>query len=290
MRVKTADRRQAILEVAHDVFQEMGFERASMAVISRRLGGSKGTLYGYFRSKEELFETAMKTVSGDGDAASLEARDAELGEASNAPSTSALDGPPRPRATTEDRRQAIVKVALETFREVGFERASLTTLARRPGRSTGSPYGFFRSKEALFEAAMKAGMQAPGDQIMELLDGTADDLRAVLTRFAKAYVRFILSEEVLTITRTAIAEGSTSSLGRHMFKTGPGHALEKMTNFFAEVIGRGKLRDGSPALLAIHFKSLIEAGRLEEALFGVKTLKESTLREMVDAFLRAYAP
>ena len=195
VRVKTADRRQAILEVAHDVFQEMGFERASMAVISRRLGGSKGTLYGYFRSKEELFETAMKTVSGDGDAARLETPGAELGEAPNAPSTSALDGPPRTRATTEDRRQAIVKVALETFREVGFERASMTTIARRLGRSKGSLYGFFRSKEALFEAAMKAGMQAPGDQIMELLDGTADDLRAVLTRFAKAYVRFILSEE-----------------------------------------------------------------------------------------------
>ncbi len=59
MRVKTDDRRQAILDAACDVFREMGFERASMAAISARLGGSKTTLYSYFKSKEELFIAAM---------------------------------------------------------------------------------------------------------------------------------------------------------------------------------------------------------------------------------------
>ena len=55
MRVKTPARREAILAVAADVFKEMGFEGASMAEISARIGGSKATLYGYFKSKEELF-------------------------------------------------------------------------------------------------------------------------------------------------------------------------------------------------------------------------------------------
>lgn len=59
MRVKTDDRRRAILDAACDVFREMGFERASMAAISARLGGSKTTLYSYFDSKEELFIAAM---------------------------------------------------------------------------------------------------------------------------------------------------------------------------------------------------------------------------------------
>lgn len=55
MRVKTEERRQHILDVASAVFLEMGFERASMAEISSRVGGSKATLYSYFPSKEALF-------------------------------------------------------------------------------------------------------------------------------------------------------------------------------------------------------------------------------------------
>lgn len=55
MRVRTEARRRAILDAARDVFEARGFERASMQMISERLGGSKATLYGYFPSKEELF-------------------------------------------------------------------------------------------------------------------------------------------------------------------------------------------------------------------------------------------
>ncbi len=59
MRVKTEDRRQAILHAAMEVFRDGGYERASMAEIAARVGGSKATLYGYFASKEELYTAAM---------------------------------------------------------------------------------------------------------------------------------------------------------------------------------------------------------------------------------------
>ena len=55
MRVRTEARRETILNTAAQVFMEMGYERASMAEIAARVGGSKATLYGYFPSKEELF-------------------------------------------------------------------------------------------------------------------------------------------------------------------------------------------------------------------------------------------
>ena len=55
MRVRTEAQRQKILDAAWGVFLKAGFERASMSEISGALGGSKGTLYSYFSSKEELF-------------------------------------------------------------------------------------------------------------------------------------------------------------------------------------------------------------------------------------------
>lgn len=59
MRVKTDERRNAIIQAAREIFAKVGYERASMAMIAERTGGSKTTLYGYFPSKEELFWGAM---------------------------------------------------------------------------------------------------------------------------------------------------------------------------------------------------------------------------------------
>jgi AcrR family transcriptional regulator len=59
MRVKTAAKRQAILEAAGEVFRERGFAGATMAAVSARLGASKATVYRYFASKDDLFVTLM---------------------------------------------------------------------------------------------------------------------------------------------------------------------------------------------------------------------------------------
>jgi AcrR family transcriptional regulator len=48
-------RRERIVEVARQVFFEAGYANATMSMISERLGGSKATLYAYFKSKEDLF-------------------------------------------------------------------------------------------------------------------------------------------------------------------------------------------------------------------------------------------
>src|SRR6201996_5918804 len=53
-------RRELILDVAQEVFLEEGFANASMSVIAARLGGSKGTLYNYFKSKDELFNAYVE--------------------------------------------------------------------------------------------------------------------------------------------------------------------------------------------------------------------------------------
>src|SRR5580704_6211425 len=57
-------RREAILNVAREVFFEQGYSAASMSTIAARLGGSKGTLYNYFKSKEELFEAQVRGSCG----------------------------------------------------------------------------------------------------------------------------------------------------------------------------------------------------------------------------------
>ncbi len=50
-----AERERAILDAAAEVFLEKGFDKASMRVIGCRAKLSKGNLYRYFKTKEEVF-------------------------------------------------------------------------------------------------------------------------------------------------------------------------------------------------------------------------------------------
>jgi AcrR family transcriptional regulator len=51
-----------ILDAANKVFAEKGYHEATMDDIAKRLGVSKGAIYLYFSSKEDLFEAMCKTA------------------------------------------------------------------------------------------------------------------------------------------------------------------------------------------------------------------------------------
>ncbi len=49
------DRKEYILEKAFDVFMSTGYDSASITVLQKELGMSRGAMYRYFKSKDELF-------------------------------------------------------------------------------------------------------------------------------------------------------------------------------------------------------------------------------------------
>jgi len=59
-RRRPAERPQELLEAALQVFAESGLARARVEDIARRAGVSKGTVYLYFTSKEDLFKEAIR--------------------------------------------------------------------------------------------------------------------------------------------------------------------------------------------------------------------------------------
>jgi TetR/AcrR family transcriptional repressor of mexJK operon len=56
------DRRQAIVEAARAAFFAEGYTGMSMSGLLKVIGGSKATLWSYFRSKEELFAAVLEDV------------------------------------------------------------------------------------------------------------------------------------------------------------------------------------------------------------------------------------
>jgi AcrR family transcriptional regulator len=56
------ERPREITEAAFSVFAEQGYARGRIAEVARRAGVSKGLLYLYFKTKEELFKAVIKNV------------------------------------------------------------------------------------------------------------------------------------------------------------------------------------------------------------------------------------
>ncbi len=54
-RPKKILKRQAIMEAAIDVFGKNSFQSANISEIAKRAGVAEGTIYQYFKNKEDLF-------------------------------------------------------------------------------------------------------------------------------------------------------------------------------------------------------------------------------------------
>lgn len=72
MRKMTEERREAFLAAAKAVFEEVGFEQATMEGITARAGSSKATLYRYFTSKEAIFQELLRRSASEQSSAVFE--------------------------------------------------------------------------------------------------------------------------------------------------------------------------------------------------------------------------
>jgi AcrR family transcriptional regulator len=77
-RLRNEQRRRAILEVAAEVFAEVGYDRASLDEIGARIGLSATALYYYFSSKDSIFVSLIVDAISE-----IEAKLAEFALATN---------------------------------------------------------------------------------------------------------------------------------------------------------------------------------------------------------------
>ena len=59
------EKRREIAIASVEVFGAMGFERTRMEDVAKKAGVGKGTLYEYFKNKEELMDGAFQVLFGD---------------------------------------------------------------------------------------------------------------------------------------------------------------------------------------------------------------------------------
>lgn len=197
------------------------------------------------------------------------------------------------RVKTDAKRQAIVSTAWAVFRESGFERATMSEVSERLGGSKATLYGYFKSKEELFEAALEQAVRDNAEESFRQLEAEGD-LRTRLLRVARTYLRTRLAADMAAVDRAMILAAERSDLGARLRRSAIEPHWRRLAEAFEREMAAGHLRTADPRLAAQHFRGLIEADLLERTLYGDTTITpaeiEQALTAGVDAFLRAYAP
>lgn len=222
-RTKTAERREAFLAAAKEVFQEMSFDRASMDAIAARAGSSKATLYRYFDSKEVLFKELVgkmaNAIGGDGMAF--------------------------------------------LYRSIGMD----TVEGQLPNKAL---------------------------DVASMLDLT-QDVELTLREFGRNVLKTFHTPQRFAGTRMLVAAAVNPEVGRMFYEQGPVRVMKLTEDYFARAIEARQLRQADPAIVARHFRALLDAEVYEAGLFNVRTtLDDDYIAEVVeravDVFLRAYRP
>jgi len=198
------------------------------------------------------------------------------------------------KTKTEAKRLAILKAAAEVFREVGFERASMSEIRARIGGSKATLYNYFPSKEKLFFEVMYQAKELELDAIMGALDPDADDLKQELVHFGEQLLPVLYSTDAIAIRRLAIAESRNSEIGKICFERATVPIEKQVAEFLRKGMKRGILRIRDPKTAAIHLLSLLESELLQRVLLGViDSVKPGAVsgpvHRAVDVFLSGYA-
>lgn len=159
---KTGEKRRKILDAAAMVYIREGFDTATMSQIAAEAGVSVGTLYLYFKDKEELRQAvtesrAARVLSGSGEEAS---RARVFGVERVSMIDSLIDAEHetwffgksqgRRKREAETRRRMILEAAGRVFVREGFYPATISEVAAEAGIAVGTLYLYFRKKEDLY--------------------------------------------------------------------------------------------------------------------------------------------
>jgi len=198
------------------------------------------------------------------------------------------------RVRTDLKRDEILGCAAQVFRELGFDRASMSEIALRMGGSKATLYGYFASKEELFIEVTEAEARAHLEPALAELGAWDADIRTALRRFGEKVLSFLLQPNAIAVHRMVVGASVCSEVGRRFYLNGPQRGLELLTPHLRQARENGALRAAEPYFMAQHLIGLLECELLPRRLFGAERdapsaiIINETVARAVDVFLAAY--
>ncbi|MGB9792275.1 MAG: TetR/AcrR family transcriptional regulator [Thermacetogeniaceae bacterium] len=151
----------------------------------------------------------------------------------------------------------ILEAAAQVFAEKGFYAATVEEIASRAGVGKGTVYEYFPSKDALFRAMLRAGMQSYLAAVRSRLKSPTS-ARGALEQIALAHAGFVREKGALA-RLIADEQIGLSPEGREWLWRMKERKLEAVTKVIARGIEGGEFRPVDPRLAAEVFLGVIGA-------------------------------
>lgn len=150
---------------------------------------------------------------------------------------------PRHQRRKEDRPDEIVNAAFEEFSEKGYAETRLQDVAKRAQVSKGLPYLYFKTKEELFKAVIKAFIKP---RVAALMDVARHDQLTVVAfleqHFLPFAVEFVHSRKA-RVMRLMIAEGPRHPDLLEFYAQQVLHpAIDTLRGYFSRAAQRGEIK------------------------------------------------
>ncbi len=166
------------------------------------------------------------------------------------------------RALYEERREQILKAAVQVFGEKGYDRATISEIARKAGVAEGSIYNYFKNKGDLLVGIPQQIAKLPMHALEPLLEQSsvpgAVPPEQVLEAIARNLVAiFHQNAHILRILVSTLPRLSEATREKYMNNVIL-YALSILETYFRQQMDLGVFRRGQdPRLLAISFFGLL---------------------------------
>lgn len=158
----------------------------------------------------------------------------------------------------DPRRAAIIAEARRAFMSSGYAAARIEPVARAAGVSTATLYGYFPSKEHLFEAVI-ADASADFAVRMRAVGAAEGSARERLAGFATAYAEFMGDAFVRSVFRLVMAERPRfRDVAMTFFERGRSDFGAPLIRVLVELDKAGELRIDKPSWAAGQLMGMVE--------------------------------
>ena len=179
-----------------------------------------------------------------------------------------------PANEVEDRKGRILDSATEVFLEAGFNRSTVTAIAKKAGCSLETLYTAYPNKEAMFEALITRKASGVFEAVGSL--SPERDIREVLVRYATEMLALMAKPDTKGLHRLVIGEsGAFPEVAKKFWKEGYARGIQVLREYFTAKQGRRALNVRDPDKAAEVFMALLLGDMCMRSTLGLKTQTET---------------
>ena len=162
-----------------------------------------------------------------------------------------------------DRREEIIRAALELAAENGLKSVSMAQIAERVGMKAPSLYNHFRSKEEIIKTMYRLLRESARTSRAPAFIGpeafSSKTLEQILTESLSAYLGMVIERDMLRFFRVLYAERASDPLAAEILLEETAHMIGATRNLFYALAVHGRMKSEGIDTAAMSFALTVHA-------------------------------